>query len=375
MDPRVYDTLLKIAIVEPEKRALNRAMWKGLEVLYYLMIRSLLDPDNAAERAVKSLEVQDQAVTYVDAFAAAVGRQFCTLYMHHILIHIPRQVKDLELDLTDVSQQGFENLLKQGKTDMRLFSNKQLKNERQQFGRNAQVIGKERERIHLKRTLPVPPTRNEKRCLAGEKSLQASARATVDRAERRGHLREGLGPGPGLTGLGISKGKQTLEKRIDKSAYQLQAIVQRIQLVRSGTAAAAQESDEEPEEEEDLTSQFEAPHVPPQGGAPLDALAIISSESTRPPLNGTAAEEGRSRAEPQGVLAAGTAGSEGGLSAGGLATGTAQRDAESASAGVLASGRGRGRARGGRAAPTGRGRAGGRTALGRQIPASATMQR
>jgi hypothetical protein len=54
-------------------------------------------------------------------------------------------VKNLELDLTDVSQQGFENLLKQGKVDMRLFSKKQLKNERQQFGWNAQVIGKERD--------------------------------------------------------------------------------------------------------------------------------------------------------------------------------------------------------------------------------------
>jgi hypothetical protein len=188
LDPRVYDVLLEIAIVEKNKRALNREVWVGLEASYYLMIRPLNNPDNEEERAEKSIEVQDQAVVYVDAFAAAVGREFCTLYMHHVLLHIPRQVKNLELNLTDVSQQGFENLLKQGKTDMRLFSNKQLKNERQQFGRNAQVIGKERETIHIKRILPVPPTRNEKRCLAGEKSLQASARATVDRAVRRGQL-------------------------------------------------------------------------------------------------------------------------------------------------------------------------------------------
>lgn len=139
--------MLEIAIVDPQKRALNREVWAGLEVLYYLMIRPLLDPDDEKEREKKSIEVRDQAVEYVDAFAAAVGREFCTLYMHHMLIHIPEQVKDLELNITDVSQQGFENLLKQGKTDMRLFSNKQLKNERQQFGRNAQVIGKERERI------------------------------------------------------------------------------------------------------------------------------------------------------------------------------------------------------------------------------------
>jgi hypothetical protein len=108
------------------------------------MIRPLLDPDDEKEREEKSIEVRDQAVEYVDAFAAAIGREFCTWYMHHMLIHIPQQV---ELNITDVSQQGFENLLKEGKTDMRLFSNKQLKNERQQFGRNAQVIGKERERI------------------------------------------------------------------------------------------------------------------------------------------------------------------------------------------------------------------------------------
>jgi hypothetical protein len=86
--------------------------------------------------------------------------------MHHMLIHVPRQVKDLELNITDVSQQGFENLLKQRKKDMRLFSNKQLKNERQQFGRNAQVIGKERERVAVKRVFSMPPTRNEKRYLA-----------------------------------------------------------------------------------------------------------------------------------------------------------------------------------------------------------------
>jgi hypothetical protein len=139
LDPRVYDTLLEIAIVEPEKRALNRKVWAGLEVLYYLMIRPLLDLDNKEERKEKSQEVQDQAVVYVDAFAAAVGREFCTLYMHHALLHIPRQVETLELNNTDVSQQGFENLLKQGKTDMRLFTNKQLKNERQQLGRNYQV--------------------------------------------------------------------------------------------------------------------------------------------------------------------------------------------------------------------------------------------
>jgi hypothetical protein len=360
LDPRVYDTLLEIAIVEPEKRALNREVWAGLEVLYYLMIRPLLDPDDAEERAAKSLEVQDQAVTYVDAFAAAVGRQFCTLYMHHILVHIPRQVRDLELDLTDVSQQGFENLLKQGKTDMRLFSNKQLKNERQQFGRNAQVIGKEKERIHLKRILPVPPTRNEKRCLAGEKSLQASTRATVDRAERRGHLRGGLG-------LGISKGKQTLEKRIDKSAQQLQAIVHRIQLVRSGTVPAAeesdQESDEEPEEQGDLTNQFGGARVPFQGSAPLDALPIISSESTRPPVGGTAVELARGAEEERTRAEAGM-GLGGGLTAG-AAAGSA--------AGAAAGRGGRGRARGGRAAPAGRGRSGGRTALGRRIPASATI--
>jgi hypothetical protein len=167
LDPRVYDTLLEIAITEPERRALNRKVWAGLEVLYYLMIKPLLDPDNEEERKEKSGEVQDQAVEYVDAFAAAVGRKFCTLYMHHMLIHVPGQVKDLKLDITDVSQQGFKNLLKQGKTVMRLFLDKQLKNERQEFGRNAQVIGKDsRERVALKRILPMPPTRNEKRNLA-----------------------------------------------------------------------------------------------------------------------------------------------------------------------------------------------------------------
>jgi hypothetical protein len=246
---------------------------------------------------------------------------------------------------------------------MRLFSNKQLKNERQQFGRNAQVIGKERERIHLKRILPVPPTRNEKRCLAGKKSLQASARATVDRAERRGHLRGGLG-------LGISKGKQTLKKRIDKSAHQLRAIVHSIQLVRSGTVPAAEESDQEPDEEleeqGDLTSQFGGARVPFQGSSPLDALPIVSSESTRPSVGGTTAVELARGAEEERTRA------EAGM---GLATRAAAGSAAGVAAGAAASQGGRGRARGGRAAPAGRGRSGGRTALGRRIPASATIQR
>jgi hypothetical protein len=87
LDLRVYDSLLEIAIVKREKRALNREVWAGLEVLYHLMIRPLLNPDNKRERVEKCMEVQDQAVVYVDAFAAAVCRKFCTLYMHHVLTH------------------------------------------------------------------------------------------------------------------------------------------------------------------------------------------------------------------------------------------------------------------------------------------------
>jgi hypothetical protein len=121
----------------------------------------------------------------------------------------------LELDIIAVFQQGFENLLKQEKTDMRLFTNKQLKNERQQHGRNYQVIGKERERVSLKRMLPVPQNRNEKRCLAGEKSLQAHARAIVDRAVRRGQSNERSTGGE--VKRSPSKAKKTLERGLGKA--------------------------------------------------------------------------------------------------------------------------------------------------------------
>jgi hypothetical protein len=329
-----------------------------LEVLYYLIIRPLLDTDDEEERREKSMEVQDQAAAYVDAFAAAVGREFCTLYMHHMLVHIPRQVEDLELDITVVSQQGFKNLLKQGKTDMKLFTNKQLKNERQQYGRNYQVIGKERERVFLKRMLPVPQTRNKKRCLAGEKSLQAHARATVERAVRRGQL----GPGSGPANVESSKGKKTLEKRIGKVALKLQAIVERIQRVRNDTGAM--ESEEESDEDDPLTSEFRPQPPPPEPNRSSSILVTAASESGA--LLAGALVDSSAEAE------AGTADRVHVAPAAELSLAGARTSASAALAG-RGSASARGRPAGGRMARGGRG--GGRTALGRRIHASARMQR
>lgn len=84
--------------------------------------------------------------------------------------------------------------------------------------------------------------------------MEAHARATVDRAVRRGRLPgQGQGLGTGVQ-LQPSKAKKNLDKRIGKSVPQLQAIVERIQRVRNDTADEENEGDVD--QDDPLTSHF-----------------------------------------------------------------------------------------------------------------------
>jgi hypothetical protein len=123
------------------------------------------------------------------------------------------------VNIADLSQQYVEHALKQGKSDMINFTNKRLRDEEQELGRNYQVMAKDRERAKLKRTVPMPLTRNEKRQLRDGTKV---AEQTVARARRRGQL--------------TSRSGLQLGKRLAKSTPALQVIVQRIQAQRALTA-------------------------------------------------------------------------------------------------------------------------------------------
>jgi hypothetical protein len=76
-------------------------------------------------------------------------------------------------------------IVAQGKGDMQNFSNKQLRGERMDMGRNYQVMAKERGRVHLEETVEMPLSRTMQRQL-GDGSLEIEKQ--VERAERKGIL-------------------------------------------------------------------------------------------------------------------------------------------------------------------------------------------
>jgi hypothetical protein len=154
----------------------------------------------------------------VEEFSGCVGEALATLYMHLGMRHIPDIIRDHNVDISDLSQQYVEHALKQGKSDMLNFTNKRLKDERQDKGRNYQVMGKDRERAKLKRVVPMPLSRNEKRQL-GDGSKAAAQ--TVERAARRGQL--------------ISRSGVQLHKRLEKSQLQLHQLVAHVQEQRALT--------------------------------------------------------------------------------------------------------------------------------------------
>jgi hypothetical protein len=117
---------LDIAIDDPEKRAANKLVWARLAALYNFVRSPMQNPEIEAQRIEKADRAQDLAVAYVEAFTGAVGRDLATLYMHHGMVHFPDMIRHVPLNISDVSQQWFEHLLKQGKTNAHLFSNNQL---------------------------------------------------------------------------------------------------------------------------------------------------------------------------------------------------------------------------------------------------------
>jgi hypothetical protein len=135
-DPRMYDTLLHIAIQDPVKRDLNRGVWEGLSELNGEFLLPMQNAMDEVERLGKSKTVQDKAVQFVEKFTDVCGVECATLYCHHAMDHIPDQVRDAEVDISDLSQQSVEHSLKASKGDMHNFSNMRLRDETNDKGRN-----------------------------------------------------------------------------------------------------------------------------------------------------------------------------------------------------------------------------------------------
>jgi hypothetical protein len=94
--------------------------------------------------------------------------------------HIPQMVRDSPVDISDLSQQYVEHALKQGNSDMHNFINKRVRDETNDKSRNYQVMAKDRERVHLKRELPMPLNKNEKRQLGGgSKEVEKAVKRAV----------------------------------------------------------------------------------------------------------------------------------------------------------------------------------------------------
>jgi hypothetical protein len=199
MHPDIYNKLLAIVIENPEKQALNERVWAGLSSLIQELIKPMPNPANEAERVAKSEVVQDRATAFVAAFTDVAEVENATHYCHEAVVHLPEMVRETPVDLLEVSQQALEHALKQGKIDMRDFTNKQLRGEKMDLGRNQQVMAKERERFHLQHPVEMPLLRNVRMQLGdGSKEMEQS----VARAERKGLL--------------VSRSQQQIEKQVEK---------------------------------------------------------------------------------------------------------------------------------------------------------------
>jgi hypothetical protein len=185
LDERVYTRLCEAVIDDPGKRAQNIAVWAALRNFYKELMAPMLNPKDLVERRAKSVLVVDLAVAYVDAYTQAGFGDMCTLYMHHSMRHIPRMILRLDIDISVVSQQGLKHLLKAGKVDAIVFSNKRLRGDGQEMGRNKQVLRKERERKKMRVEVPMQKSRTERRMEANQERV---ALETVGRAQARGLL-------------------------------------------------------------------------------------------------------------------------------------------------------------------------------------------
>jgi hypothetical protein len=185
LHPAAYNAFLDIAITDKGKRAEARKIWDGLASFYSELIKPLNNPEERTERLAKSITVQDKAVMFVESYTAQLGADMATLYMHQAINHVPEIVLRFDLNILNMSQQYLEAKLKEGKTNMQLFTNRRLTDDRQEKGRNYQVMAKGRERIALRQKVHMPMSRNKRRQLGdGSKA----AEQTVERARRRGQL-------------------------------------------------------------------------------------------------------------------------------------------------------------------------------------------
>jgi hypothetical protein len=113
MHSDMYNTLLTIAIEDPEKRASNGPVWAGLSTFNAELLKPMLNPQNEEERAAKSEVVQEKAKGFLTAFTDVRGVENATLYCHLAVKHIPEMVLNTPVDLSEVSQQALEHALKQ----------------------------------------------------------------------------------------------------------------------------------------------------------------------------------------------------------------------------------------------------------------------
>jgi hypothetical protein len=158
LEEEAFDSFLNIAITDPVKRAKHREVWVNLASLYAEFLKPLNDPEVANQRDTKSLVVEDKAVMYVESFTRATMLEAVPLYLHLTMSHLPAIVREHPVEISDLSQQYVENALKQGKTDMYVFTNNRLRDETNKQGRNLHVFKKQRERAKLKRAVPFPST-------------------------------------------------------------------------------------------------------------------------------------------------------------------------------------------------------------------------
>jgi hypothetical protein len=242
-----------------------------------------------------------------------------------------------------------EAKLKEGKTDMQLFTNKRLKDERQQKGRVYQVMAKGRERVALRKKVLKPMSRNERRQLGdGSKG----AEQTVERAQRRGIL--------------VSRSQLQINNKITKLAPDIGrlylAYKEKLQQL---TSLDKEEPEGEPEAaagprtSASMASNTAAENLRPAGRAA--AAAAAAAAASAPPAVAPA-RAGRGPVRGGAVAAASGTGRE-------VGRGVGRGAAETARDGGPGIGAPAARGRGVRGRGLGRGR--GRTTGGRAIPASA----
>jgi hypothetical protein len=231
----------------------------------------MINAEDAPERLIKSVVVQDKTTTFVECFTDVCGRKNATLYCHQSVAHLPDMVRNTPVDISQLSQQSVEHALKQGKTDMHNFNNKRLRDETNDLGRNYQNMTKDRERMHLKREVAMPLNRNEKRQLGdGSKEVEKA----VERAERKGLL--------------ASKSNAQIAKKVEKDEPKMVEILENFRAARLLLTT-------EGEAEEQAASFIPASSVPGERGPPLGRGGVGSKSAeaeAQPPHTGAQSMEG-----------------------------------------------------------------------------------